>query len=406
MRGAYAMKNSVIWRILILTVVYNVAANLVHPVTPTLILEKGMPDYLFGVLFASMAAGNFVCSALWGRLADRHGCALVMALSMAGYGVTQLAFGYSEYMSQMIIARFFSGCFTGGFGIAAMAMIVDHSTDRERASNLSLYAAFVSVMSAAGYFIGGLIGVLSIRACFWTQSIMLWAGGALALLLMGRHVPQIEGLTMRASTGGLRAARGLLTLPLLLFLLAVALANFGTYGYDNAFNYYIKEQLGFPSSYNGTIKAVTGLLGFGANLFLNRLIIKKFDGHHALTAMLTLCATTLIAAILMPNATSFIAMNIVFYLFNAMYVPIQQALVAEGRQSDIGLLSGLFSSAKCLGMVAGSLTAGFLYGFGAELPFYAMALAFALAAVVSFAQILNRRKHAPRPVTPTSDFPD
>lgn len=64
------------------------------------------------------------------------------------------------------------------------------------------------------------------------------------------------------------------------------LASFGTTGYENAFNYYITDILAFPTSYNGLIKALTGLTGFAANMLLQLYLARGRDGRRTLIGVL------------------------------------------------------------------------------------------------------------------------
>ena len=38
---------------------FHLAANFAHPVTPTIIQELGLPDYMFGLMLAVMMIANF-----------------------------------------------------------------------------------------------------------------------------------------------------------------------------------------------------------------------------------------------------------------------------------------------------------------------------------------------------------
>ena len=49
-------------------VLFHVAANLVHPVTPTLIVERQLDSSMFGVALAAMMLANFTFAPFWGRL--------------------------------------------------------------------------------------------------------------------------------------------------------------------------------------------------------------------------------------------------------------------------------------------------------------------------------------------------
>lgn len=390
------MKLTTFLRLQLITFLYNFGANFVHPVTPTLILENGLPDYAFGLLFAMMALGSFLFSAFWGRMSDRKNRSIVMVISLVGYALAQLSFGLSKTLAQMLAARIAAGCFSSGTSVCTMAMIVALSGPRERAARLSYYAAMVSVSSAAGYFTGGMIGLMGVRPVFYAQTTMLLLAAALVfMLLRGMDLkPAADAGPTRLT---LRGIMKMMTLPALLFLLGVVLSNFGYYGYDNALNYYIKRELGFMSSANGIVKAASGLIGLAANVYVNRWIIKKFDAYKALPVILLMSAASLLLAAAMPSVALFFAFNAAFFLFSALHIPIQQALTIQDRHGDIGFLSGMFYSARFLGMIVGPLASGFLYPYGAKLPFYAQAAVFVLAAGVTFLGYRATRDRAPGP---------
>ena len=54
------MKNRRTFLFLAATVIFNLAANFVHPVTPALIVERQLDSSMFGVAFAAMMVMNFL----------------------------------------------------------------------------------------------------------------------------------------------------------------------------------------------------------------------------------------------------------------------------------------------------------------------------------------------------------
>ena len=48
--------------------VFNMAANFVHPITPAIIVELGLNDYMFGLALAVMMGANFMLSPFWGKI--------------------------------------------------------------------------------------------------------------------------------------------------------------------------------------------------------------------------------------------------------------------------------------------------------------------------------------------------
>ena len=49
-------------------ILFQLAANFAHPVTPTIIQELKLPDYMFGLMLAAMQLTNFLFSPFWGKI--------------------------------------------------------------------------------------------------------------------------------------------------------------------------------------------------------------------------------------------------------------------------------------------------------------------------------------------------
>ncbi|MDL2206194.1 MFS transporter [Eubacteriales bacterium OttesenSCG-928-N13] len=376
------MKLTPLHKAMLLTGIYGLFSNMIHPITPTLIESLGLPNYMFGLLFAAMATGTFITSTFWGRMADKRGRRLVLVVTFLGYAVAQLLLGYVQDAVAMTLVRLVGGLFTGGTMVCIMAMVIDASDERHRATQLMYLAAVQSVTGSLGFLLGGVLGTVSLMLVFWVHFAGLCLGAALSAIWVQDAKP---GTASAASPKiNLRLMRSMLPLSAILFLVGVAFANFGTYGFDNAFNYYLKNVLSFPSSINGIVKAVTGLLGLAANLIVNPWLLKRMQAGPALVLSTALCAATLVLVALITDVPLFLAVNVLFYVLNAMYVPMQQALAGQDKQLDLGFISGLYYSIRSLGMIAGSLTAGFVYEVNAKLPFVLAAAAFALAAAAAW----------------------
>ena len=47
-------------------ILFQLASNFAHPVTPTIIQQLQLPDYMFGLMLAAMQLSNFLFSPFWG----------------------------------------------------------------------------------------------------------------------------------------------------------------------------------------------------------------------------------------------------------------------------------------------------------------------------------------------------
>ena len=380
------MKKYGFTRLLAVTVLLNIATSLVHPVTPLFIKTRNLPDFMFGIMFAAMAFGSFVTGPLWGRLADRFGRLPVMMVSTVGYAAAQLTFGFMSDPVIIAILRLLSGMMVMGSTVALMASAVDLTDPANRAQKLSYYAAAMGIASPLGFLLGGLVGNISIQAAFTAQAVMLAAVCFCMPWLLGETLkPRMQPSCESDGTQDhVRAPKSKIVLPIILFYIGVVAAQFGAGGYDNAFNYYLTNDLGYMPSINGAVKGITGMLGLIANLTLNTLVVRKYNLDISLTSVLLLCAVSLAVVVLIPGGTLFFIVNGIFYMFSAMFVPLQQALSTERQAQGHGILSGVYNSSRSLGMMAGALSAGFTYTLNSKLPFVHQAVSFAVAAVVTY----------------------
>ena len=353
----------------------SVAANVVHPVEPAFYISLGLPDWIFGAAFAAMAFGLFAFSPFWGVISDRIGRVPTLALSMFLYGCAQLAFLVSTTVPTIILARFAAGAFCSGCGVAAMAYVADVSDARSTGRRMTIYAAVANVCTASGYLVGGVVGVDDPGRSFVLQFFIL------AAVSVGAFVLLREGAGWHRSSEAL--TRAIMSPWMIAFLASTMTAAFASAAFDNSFNYYLRDQFGFPTTYNGAIYATVGVLGLLANLTLGLRLQRGRDVERSLAAVLGCAAATLLATLVATSMPLYLGLTMLFYVFNSMYTPLMQALVVEGDPEGHGRVSGLFQSIKSLGMMAGALVAGFVYEVAPKSPFVLAAILFALGCVAA-----------------------
>jgi len=362
-------------------------SNVAHPITPTMFTNMGYPDYMFGVSFAAMAFAMFLASPFWGKTGDNIGHSKIFAITMPLYGIAQMCFGLSTTTFFTTLSRLFCGLFSAGTVVSSMAYVVNATNQENRGRYMSYYAAVNSIFSAFGYFVGGVLGNKSIFMVFVLQTVALFITGFLSYINI-KDPERNNYLYSTASANPLKAfidLKKIMTATLVTFLIAVFLTSFATTAYDNAFNYYIKEALKLPSSYNGVVKAIIGIVSLVVNFTINIYIVNKTDARKSIIIVLALCGISSMAVPFIHGTMLFFAGNIVFFMFNAIYLPIQQVLVTKDRDMETsGIISGVFNSIRSVGMIFGALFAGFVYSKGNILPFIAASIAFILGSAISF----------------------
>lgn len=376
----------------IIVTLYCLGANLAHPITPTIIQNLHLHDYMFGVAFAGMSLTNFLFSPFWGKLADYLPSRVILSICAVGYGIGQLLFCFASTEGSILFARCFSGLFVGGVGVCILTYLVNTSDEEKRGRNLALYATINSVAGAFGYLIGGVTGVYSIRLTFFLQALILCGCGVCFRLISVNDLPAekrgrkpvLAEVAKEANPfSAFLASRTFMTLSFFLLFAVVFLSSFASTAYDQCFNYYIKDQFGFTSAYNGAIKAVVGLISLAANMTVCIWLMRKTNVNKSIILILAACSASILGVTISGQIGMFLFFNILFFAFNSISLPMMQDMVSRrAKDSDSNLVMGFFNAMRSLGMVIGSLFAGFIYAFGAKLSFVAAFAAFAGAAVI------------------------
>ena len=378
------MRKISINRMFMIIGLYSLFANFAHPITPTVIQNLGLHDYMFGVAFAAMSLTNFLFSPFWGKLSTRYGSAKVASLCFVGYGIGQYMFMVANTEFTIILARLVSGLFTGGVMVNQLIYLMENSALDKRSQNLAINATIMAVVSAFGFLVGGYLGDISLELAFMSQVIGLIAVGILNFFILeDKEAESVEPFKEIIKQSNpfkvVMDAKHLINSFLIVFFIVTVATSFASTCYEQCFNYFIKDQYNFPPSYNGLLKAIVGFITLAANSTICMWLLRKTDIKKSLIYVLVVCFVMMVSIVLVQDMFIFIAINVIFFGFNAVYLPLIQAILAQISKKDSGVLVGLFNSMRSLGMVGGSLFAGFIYALGPRMSFVSAAIAFAIA---------------------------
>lgn len=219
------------------------------------------------------------------------------------------------------------------------------------------------------------------------QAVLLFAGAIFALIFVDDPKKDDAVYVAEGSLNPFRAfidVKDVMSSILMIFLSTVFLATFASTLYDNAFNYYINSELNLQSSYNGIIKAVTGITGLIANFTINVYIAERTNMRKSIVPVLLLCGIFASFVPFMPTVSMFFIGGAAFYLFNTIYMPIQQSIImTDFNKGSSGFMSGILNSIRSVGMIFGSLIEGVLYTAGSSLPFIVASAIFIASSAIS-----------------------
>ena len=370
--------------------IFNMAANFVHPVTPTIIVNLQLNDYMFGLALAAMMAFNFLFSPFWGKMAGYFSGKKVMLFAGIGYALGQVFFGIARTELQFLLARMFAGIFCGGSYVAFLTYTVNTASEEKRGKTLTLQATLIAVSNSFGYFVGGMAGNNNAFISVWLQVAVLFLTSA-AMFFVCRDDRE-ERISLPGGRQLLRQSnpfsviaqcRKFMTPLIALLFLSYGLGNLGYIAFEQCFNYYLRDQFLLSSGYNGVIKAALGLISLLANSTLCLWILRRKRSSPYLAGVMGVCTAAMIGVIFFDGMAPFIIVNVIFFAFYFISQPLMQNRAAElGKGSNSNLVMGSFNAVKSFGSIFGSALAGFIYEIHAKLPFVFGFAAFGAAMVM------------------------
>ena len=381
-------------------ILFQLAANFAHPVTPTIIQDLKLPDYMFGLMLAAMQLSNFLFSPFWGKLNVSISSRQTLLICCMGYGIAQLGFAVATTQTMILLARVLAGVFVGGIFVSFLTYVVSTAKPEDQAKYLTYSATIQAVCGAFGYLVGGVLGEFSIRGTFCLQAFCLGLAGVLFRLvcLPDAQKTQIDLKQIARETNPLQAfldGRHFMNMAFVMLFAVNILMNFANTGFDQVFNYYLKDQLGLTSSYNGIIKAAVGLISFVFNMSVCLWIIRKTDTKLSLTVLMGLCTLMALGTVMSSEIWLFISLSVFVYAGYSVSLPVLQHMVAvQADPAQKNLVMGFYNATKSLGSIIGSLMAGFLYAVHTKLPFAVVAVTYGLSLLAAMGYLMGKKKQA------------
>ena len=380
-------------------ILFYLAANFAHPITPTIIQNLQLNDYMFGVALAMMQLANFLMSPFWGKINGYISSRVSLMIGCLGYGAAQIWFAYATTELSIIFARLLAGAFVGAIFVSFLTYVINVSEPNDQAKYLTYSATISSVAGAFGYLIGGFLGEFSIKGTFLIQSVTLIVAGILFYFICAPDTKKQEELTYKQlvkDANPMKAffdCRKFMTFAFISLFTINVLINFGNTGFDQAFNYYLKDQLHLTSAYNGIIKAAVGFVSFAANMTICIWIMNKTKIEKSLVKLVAICTLAAIGTVTAPNIGTFIGFSILVYAGYSISLPVLQNIVA--KKADIkqkNLVMGFYNATKSLGSIAGSLTAGFIYSLDVKMPFICTAVIYGIGIFAGILYLKQERR--------------
>lgn len=376
------VKKIIFFSALIWTVI-----NFHHPVTPTHFTNLGLPDHVFGTSYGAMVFSMFLTSPIWGSIGDRGYRIKGLAVSTMLYGFIQIGLGFMTSLGGVILMRALAGTMTSGFHVGIMSALVDECEPEDKGIIMAKYSAIMSVCTALGFLIGGVIGYLPTIMTFLIQGISIIIISILIRLTVEETKPR--NLSEGKKTvfiwdlfKDIKDSKEIFTPWIIIFLGITFFLGIAYSGNNNAFNYYLKAELDLVPIVNGIWKALVGIIGLVANLSLNVWLVNRTNIKKSMLYILFMGSFFGFSLYFVENIYLFFFSSLMFFTAYTIQVPILQVFAVDESKQGVGFMAGLFNAFRSLGMMIGAIAAGFSYEISSKFPFILGALAFFTALVL------------------------
>jgi MFS family permease len=324
-----------------------IGVGIVLPILPYYADMFGASGTVLGLLLATHAAMQFLCSPVWGKLSDRVGRRPVMLITIAGTALSLYLLGTAQSLAWLFAARALSGFFSANISVA-VAYLTDVTDESERTQWMGMIGASFSMGFILGPALGGLLAPYGLSVPMYTAAGMAKSGGRpprLSAIFKDRIVAQ-------------------LCLINLLFTLGVCQL-------ESMIAYLMKDLFGWDASQVAWVLVMMGLLAAMIQAKGLRTLASRFGERVLLATGLLWMA---LAFPVVPHSWS-VGLMLVSLAIAAVGRAISQSpmvsLVSMRTARDTrGATMGMFQSAASLGRVIGPMMAGVFYDASMSFPFY------------------------------------
>ena len=367
-------------KILAMILVYGlcgIAANLAHPVTPTLFNMHGFGSKVFGYAFSMMSFANFAFSYLWSNLYRKYYAKFIVLLCCISYAIAQILFINAHTTASLLLARFLAGAFVSGLLIGIPFYMIQYVSKEERSSIITKVATAFSFGGTLGYFLGGLIGNTNIYIPLYTQVIVLLICGISFFFIMEKNKITSSQESIKSKTIITHGQYIALALTFLVWVSSTSLTQ--TYAF------YLINILKVKPVINGITKGVVGLIALLLNLFVTIRLLKSSQKEKYFKVYLAIVAT--MYCVLLLNFRfdlGFIISGIVIMSLETMHLPILQSIcVSYNKNESKTEIISMQNAARSCAMIIGAYISGIAFEFNVKAPFFIATISFIIAFILS-----------------------
>lgn len=359
------MKNSKKF-ILFVYGILGLAANLAHPITPTLFNIRGFESTLFGLAFSMMSLFNFLFSFFWAKKLNKVKINLIFVVCCMGYAFGQFLFLIGNNVYVMLLSRAIAGMFIAGVFIGMPYYFTLISDENEKSSYITKLSTFFTVGGTVGYFFGGFLGGINIYLPVALQSLIYFVTAFILFFIVDVKVNNDKLVTKKLFDLGIKLNRIQISVMLLTFCLFVSSTSL-----TQMFAYYLINVLNVTPTINGLIKGIVGILSIAINFSFTLKIQNSKNIFKWIKLYILILFIMYLLFINVSNINMlFIALGIIIMVIDTIHLPILQSTCIKNTiKEEQSIALGLQNSVRSIAMIFGAILSSYLFAFNNIFPF-------------------------------------
>jgi predicted MFS family arabinose efflux permease len=390
--------NRSFWIIALINFINALSFTILIPTIYQYGREFHLSDLETSFLFAIFSIAQFFATPIIGKLSDRYGRRPLLIISLAGTVIGNLLAGTAPNALVLFFARFLDGV-TGGNISVAQAVIADVTTPANRAKGFGIFGASLGL----GFVMGPVLSLVAQQRSLGTAFLVSSAVAAIALILTILFLP--ETLPKKVDTRinifdlGLRDLAKGLTFPRLGILFVINLCVGTTFTlFTFAFQPYYLKVLNQDTKSLTLLFFAIGIVGVVVQIHGVKIMTRYMSLVKILFLGLFFRSLSFILMPIIPDIHFFLAVSIIFSLFNSLVQPMISTLISLNTSpEDQGKMSGLNASYLSAANGIGPVIAGLMVDQKNPLTYgYPLYLAGIFTFIVLFFAVRNRAKFTPK----------
>ncbi len=161
-----------------------VGYGVVVPAIPVFARSFGVGNAAAGAVISTFAFMRLATGLFGGRLVDRFGERLVLAVGVSIVAISSALAGLAQSYPQLLLLRSLGGIGSSMFTISAASLLLRIVPDDQRGRSQSIYQSGFLFGGISGPAIGGVLTTISIRAPFFVYALSLAVAGLIAAVFL------------------------------------------------------------------------------------------------------------------------------------------------------------------------------------------------------------------------------